>query len=427
MPGRRLSARRARPAVEAAAAAAVPRHPAGLVDRARVRGRRARPRRRRGGRGRARRRRARRSSNTVGFARREVVGDALVEAAPFGAARVVEPGDEVRVDGLTLENAHLRVTLSPDGSGRVGAAQGERPRGAGGARQPSSSSTRTARSPSTPGTSTPRRSRRGATSRPRRRGARAATPLRAEITFERPWLTQVVRLDAGSRRARVPHDDRLARGAHAAEGLLPARRARAHRDLRDAVRLRRAADALVDELGSRALRGARPPLGRPLRARLRRRAPERLQVRLELLRQRAAPEPAALAAQPRSRGRHRPARVRLRAPAACRRLARGRRRGRGGVLQRAAARDVGRRCRSRSPRSTIPNLVLDTIKRAEDSDALVLRLYEAHGARGSRASARRRAVLVGAARERRSRTTATRSRSRATRARARTGRTRSSR
>jgi len=29
------------------------------------------------------------------------------------------------------------------------------------------------------------------------------------------------------------------------------------------------------------------------------------------------------------------------------------------------------------------NLVLDTIKRAEDSDALVLRLYEAHGGRGT--------------------------------------------
>jgi alpha-mannosidase len=28
------------------------------------------------------------------------------------------------------------------------------------------------------------------------------------------------------------------------------------------------------------------------------------------------------------------------------------------------------------------NLVLDTIKRAEDSDALVVRVYEAHGARG---------------------------------------------
>jgi alpha-mannosidase len=30
-----------------------------------------------------------------------------------------------------------------------------------------------------------------------------------------------------------------------------------------------------------------------------------------------------------------------------------------------------------------PNLVLDTIKRAEDSDAVVLRLYEAYGARGT--------------------------------------------
>jgi alpha-mannosidase len=30
-----------------------------------------------------------------------------------------------------------------------------------------------------------------------------------------------------------------------------------------------------------------------------------------------------------------------------------------------------------------PHLVLDTIKPAEDSDATVLRLYEAHGARGT--------------------------------------------
>ena len=29
-----------------------------------------------------------------------------------------------------------------------------------------------------------------------------------------------------------------------------------------------------------------------------------------------------------------------------------------------------------------PNLVLDTIKKAEDSDAIVLRFYECHGARG---------------------------------------------
>ena len=29
-----------------------------------------------------------------------------------------------------------------------------------------------------------------------------------------------------------------------------------------------------------------------------------------------------------------------------------------------------------------PNLILDTVKRAEDSDAIVLRLYEPHGGRG---------------------------------------------
>src|SRR5581483_1189805 len=54
--------------------------------------------------------------NTTPFARRDVVGDAIYEAAPYAVARRVEPDDEVRVDGLTLENAHLRVTLSADGS-----------------------------------------------------------------------------------------------------------------------------------------------------------------------------------------------------------------------------------------------------------------------------------------------------------------------
>jgi alpha-mannosidase len=44
-------------------------------------------------------------------------------------------------------------------------------------------------------------------------------------------------------------------------------------------------------------------------------------------------------------------------------------------------------CGAAAPRSLVgvddPNLVLDTVKRAEDSDALVLRLYECHGARGT--------------------------------------------
>lgn len=59
--------------------------------------------------------------NTIGVARREVV-DApdgslvVVEAPPYAAAHRVEPQDAVRVDGLTLENAHLRVTLGEDGT-----------------------------------------------------------------------------------------------------------------------------------------------------------------------------------------------------------------------------------------------------------------------------------------------------------------------
>ena len=66
LPGRRVPARRARPALEAAPAAAVPRHPAGLVDRSRLRGRRARSRRRRGRRATRSTGRGRRSSTRSG-------------------------------------------------------------------------------------------------------------------------------------------------------------------------------------------------------------------------------------------------------------------------------------------------------------------------------------------------------------------------
>jgi alpha-mannosidase len=54
--------------------------------------------------------------NTTPFARRELVDGTLVEAAPYAAARAVEADDDVRVDGLTLENRYLRATLSPAGS-----------------------------------------------------------------------------------------------------------------------------------------------------------------------------------------------------------------------------------------------------------------------------------------------------------------------
>jgi alpha-mannosidase len=56
--------------------------------------------------------------NTTCFARRDVVGDTVWEAAPFAAARAVEPDDRVTRDGLTLTNGHLRVELGEDGSVR---------------------------------------------------------------------------------------------------------------------------------------------------------------------------------------------------------------------------------------------------------------------------------------------------------------------
>src|SRR5205814_1526295 len=59
--------------------------------------------------------------NTVGFARREVVespagGLCVVEAPPYGFGRVVEPDLRVTVDGLVLENDHVRAELLPDGT-----------------------------------------------------------------------------------------------------------------------------------------------------------------------------------------------------------------------------------------------------------------------------------------------------------------------
>jgi alpha-mannosidase len=54
--------------------------------------------------------------NTTCFPRREVVDGTLWAAEPFAVARSIEPTDAVSLDGLTLENAHLRVELAEDGS-----------------------------------------------------------------------------------------------------------------------------------------------------------------------------------------------------------------------------------------------------------------------------------------------------------------------
>ncbi|HVM16834.1 MAG TPA: glycoside hydrolase family 38 C-terminal domain-containing protein [Gaiellaceae bacterium] len=58
--------------------------------------------------------------NTVGVPRREVAERdgrlVVVEAPPYGAGRVVEASDRVSVDGLVLENGLIRAELAPDGS-----------------------------------------------------------------------------------------------------------------------------------------------------------------------------------------------------------------------------------------------------------------------------------------------------------------------
>jgi alpha-mannosidase len=53
--------------------------------------------------------------NTIGIARRDVVGGIVYESPPYGTARAVGADDEVRVDGLTVENGFLRATFADDG------------------------------------------------------------------------------------------------------------------------------------------------------------------------------------------------------------------------------------------------------------------------------------------------------------------------
>ena len=145
--------------------------------------------------------------------------------------------------------------------------------------------------------------------------------------------------------ARVPLRDRLAGGPAGAEGALPGRRARAAGDVRDAVRRRRAPDALLHPPRGRPVRGARPPLRRPLRARVRGRAAVGGDLRLVDARRRDADDAAALAALAGPGRRPGRARARVRGLPARGRLAGRRGDGRGAALQRAAA-ARRRRCRA---------------------------------------------------------------------------------
>ncbi|MDX6571079.1 MAG: alpha-mannosidase, partial [Gaiellales bacterium] len=319
-------------------------------------------------------------ANTIGFARRELVGDSLHAAEPFGAARPVAPREEVRVDGLTLENAQLRVTLSPDGcvesvlhkaSGRESLA------GRGNVLElyddrpvefdawdidPSALETRRAYPSATSWRD-------------------SSTPLQGELTFERPGLTQVVRLAADARRVEFhtvvdwQEEHTLLKvcfplAVHARNATYempfghaerPTHRSTSWDRARYEVPGHRWADLSEHGFGVALLNDCKygwSCLGNELR--------------LSLLRSPRMPDPEA------DVGRHEFAYALMPHAGGWRE---------GGVVAEAACFNAPLRWTSAPvPQSFAalddPNLVLDTIKRAEDSDALVLRLYEAHGARG---------------------------------------------
>ena len=318
--------------------------------------------------------------NTLGFARREVAGDVMVSAAPYGAARPTEAGDRVRLDGLTLENEHLRVRLSPGGAVEsvVHKTSGREALAAPGNRLELAEDRPVAYDAwdIDPSTLETRRELPPASS-----WRAHATPLRAEVTFERPGLTQVVRLDAGARRLEFRtaidwHEEhtlltvcfRLAVHARTATYEMPfghAERPTHWSTSWDRARYEvpghRWADLSEHGFGVALLNDCKygwSCLGDELR--------------LSLLRAPRMPDPDA------DRGRHEFAYALVPHAGGWREA---------GIVGEAACFNAPLRLTSAPvPESFASvddaNLVLDTIKRAEDSDSLVLRLYEAHGARG---------------------------------------------
>jgi alpha-mannosidase len=317
--------------------------------------------------------------NTTAFPRRDVVGDQLFEAAPFAAAVAVQPGGEVTAAGLTLENAHLRATFGEDGTlvQVVDKATGREALAAPGNRLEHYDDDPVEFDawdidPYTLGTGRP--------APPATSHSITATPLRAEITFEYPSLTQTVRLDADSRLVEFHttvdwHESHvllkvcfpLAVRAKTATYEMPfgyAERPTHYSTRWDAARYEvpahRWADLSEHRFGVALLNDCKygySCFGNELR--------------LSLLRSPKSPDPKA------DMGRHEFAYA-LTPHAGDWRT--------GGVLAEAARFNAPlRRTAVIEPFAAVddPNLVLDTIKRAEDSDAIILRFYEAYGARGT--------------------------------------------
>jgi alpha-mannosidase len=323
--------------------------------------------------------------NTLGVARREVVGENVVEAPPYGAGRIVDPVDTVTLDRLVLENAHLRAKLAPDGTvvSLVHKATGRETLAAPGNRlelyddrpvefdawdiDPFHLETR-AECP-------PAESYRVV----------SESPLRVEIAFERAVgersrMTQVVRLDAESPRLEFHttvdwHEDRkLLKTCFPLDVRAPnatyemqfgyAERPTHYSTSFDAARYEvpghRWADLSEHGFGAALITDCK--YGYSCYGN---------ELRISLLRSPKSPDPEA------DMGRHELAYAVLPHAGGWREA---------GVVAEGLRFNVPIRWAAQAPDSFAsvddPNVVLDTIKRAEESDALVLRLYEAHGARG---------------------------------------------
>jgi alpha-mannosidase len=331
--------------------------------------------------------------NTIGFPRAEVAADPsgtlhFVEAPPYGSGAIAEPLHGVRVDGLVLQNGHLRAELSADGSllSLVEQATGRETLAAPGNRlelyedrpvawdawdiDPAHLETREDCPPASSWSVV------------------RATPLRAELAFERELgeasrLRQIVRLDAGARRLEFRtevdwHESHrllkvcfpLAVQAPRATYETPfgyAERPTHFSTSRDAAQYEvpghRFADLSEHGFGAAVLTDSK--YGYSCHGG---------ELRVSLLRAPKSPDPGA------DLGRHEFAYALLPHAGGWREAA---------VLAEAIRFNAPLRWRQGSSALAAfaavddPNLVLDTIKRAEDSDALVFRLYEAHGARGT--------------------------------------------
>ena len=327
--------------------------------------------------------------NTIGVARREVVdgpdGLCVVEAEPYADGVVVEASDTVTADGLVLENAHLRVELGEDGSVRsvVEKTTGREALAAPGNRlelyedlpvnfdawdiDPSHLETRSDCPPADAWETV------------------ASGPLRAEIAFERrigerSTMRQVIGLDAGARRVELHttvdwHEEHkllkvcFPLAVRSPNATYEAPFGYAERPTHFSTSFDRAryevpghrwADVSEHGFGAALLTDSKygySCLGNELR--------------ISLLRSPKSPDPDA------DQGRHEFAYALYPHAGGWRE---------GGVVAEGMRFNAPLRWTNGVGGSFAsvddPNLVLDTITRAERSDAVLLRLYEAHGARG---------------------------------------------